>query len=112
MASGVVVQVATVNVSAVLAVMVRIWPAPVPAVIRTWLLIHCDAVQVLPVWTSVVAVADVAVPVANDLKAPSTMDGVEISLASVPMVAGRTASEVQVLVAKQYLRNEPAAIVP
>jgi len=62
-------------------------------------LIHCDAVHVLPVCVSVVVVALVAVPVANDLNIPSTIEGVATSLASVPNDAGILASVVHVFVA-------------
>ena len=64
-ASGVTVHVATVSPLVVFAVMVRIWPAPVPPVMRTWELIHWLAVHGVPATESVVAVALAAVPVAN-----------------------------------------------
>jgi hypothetical protein len=64
-ASGVTVQVATVNCVPVLAVMVLICPAPVPPTMRTWKLTHWLAVHDFVESDRVVAVAALAVPVAN-----------------------------------------------
>jgi len=68
-ASGVMVQLAlTVNWVPVLDEIVRIWPAPVPPVIRTCWLVHWFVVHAFAELDRVFAVADVAVPVANDTK--------------------------------------------
>jgi len=77
-------------------------------------LAHWFTAHVLALFTSVVVVAEVAVPVAKLLNPVSTQAGVLHILPSVPRVAGKPvmASVVQVLVAKSYLRKLPAASVP